>query len=57
VLKEKAATSDLITNDLIEDINKFDAGEIESMAKGGRGSFLSLAPRSGERVPERSEGG
>ncbi|MEA2947248.1 MAG: NitT/TauT family transport system substrate-binding protein, partial [Alphaproteobacteria bacterium] len=37
VLKEKAATTDLITNDLIEDINKFDAGEIETMAKGWKG--------------------
>src|SRR6266568_1333743 len=37
VLKEKAATTDLITNDLIDDINKFDAGEIENMAKGWKG--------------------
>jgi len=37
VLKEKAATLDLITNDLIDDINKFDAGEIEKMAKGYKG--------------------
>ena len=37
VLKEKAATADLITNDLIEDINKFDQGEIEKMAKGWKG--------------------
>lgn len=37
VLKEKAATTDLITNDLIDDINKFDAGEIEAMAKGWKG--------------------
>lgn len=37
VLKEKAATMDLITNDLIEDINKFDQGEIEKMAKGWKG--------------------
>ena len=37
VLKEKAATTDLITNDLIDDINKFDAGEIEKMAKGYKG--------------------
>ena len=37
VLKEKAATMDLITNDLIDDINKFDQGEIEKMAKGWRG--------------------
>ena len=37
VLKEKAVTTDLITNDLIDDINKFDAGEIEKMAKGWKG--------------------
>jgi NitT/TauT family transport system substrate-binding protein len=37
VLKEKAATTDLITNDLIGDINKFDQGEIEKMAKGWKG--------------------
>jgi NitT/TauT family transport system substrate-binding protein len=37
VLKEKAATMDLITNDLIEDINKFDQGEIEKLAKGWKG--------------------
>ena len=37
VLKEKAATTDLITNDLIDDINKFDAGEIEKKAKGWKG--------------------
>ena len=37
VLKEKAVTTDLITNDLIDDINKFDAGEIEKMAKGYKG--------------------
>ena len=30
-------TGDLITNDLIDDINKFDAGEIEKMAKGWKG--------------------
>jgi hypothetical protein len=32
-LKEKIATNDLITNDLIADINKFDPGEIAKMAK------------------------
>ena len=37
VLKEKAATTDLITNDLIDDINKFDVKEIEAMAKGWKG--------------------
>jgi NitT/TauT family transport system substrate-binding protein len=37
VLKEKAATMDLITNDLIEDINRFDQGEIEKMAKAYKG--------------------
>src|SRR3954454_21153784 len=37
VLKEKAATTDLITNDLIDDINKFDPREIAAMAKGWKG--------------------
>jgi len=37
VLKEKTATTDLITNDLIDDINKFDVKEIEAMAKGVEG--------------------
>lgn len=37
VLKEKAVTTDLITNDLIDDINKFDPAEIEKMAKGWKG--------------------
>ena len=37
VLKEKTATTDLITNDLIDDINKFDVKEIEAMAKGWKG--------------------
>jgi len=37
VLKEKANVNDLITNDLIDDINKFNAGEIERMAKGWKG--------------------
>ena len=37
LLKEKAATTDLITNDLIDDINKFDVKEIETMAKGWKG--------------------
>jgi NitT/TauT family transport system substrate-binding protein len=37
LLKEKIATGDLITNDLIDDINKFDAGEIEKQAKGWKG--------------------
>ena len=34
VLKDKVPASDLITNDLIDDINKFDAATIETMAKG-----------------------
>jgi len=33
VLKEKVAVSDLITNDLIADINKFDPSEIATQAK------------------------
>jgi len=33
VLKEKVAVSDLITNDLIADINKFDPNEIAMQAK------------------------
>jgi NitT/TauT family transport system substrate-binding protein len=33
VLKEKADVNDLITNDLIADINKFDVNEIVTMAK------------------------
>ena len=33
VLKDKVPASDLITNDLIDDINKFDAAAIETMAK------------------------
>jgi hypothetical protein len=37
VLKEKAKATDLVTNDLIDDINKFDAGEIEKMAKAYKG--------------------
>ena len=37
LLKEKTATTDLITNDLIEDINKFDPAEIETLAKGWKG--------------------
>src|SRR5437588_1370125 len=37
VLKEKAVTTDLITNELIDDINKFDPREIEAMAKGWKG--------------------
>jgi NitT/TauT family transport system substrate-binding protein len=34
VLKEKVAVSDLITNELIDDINKFDANAIKAMAQG-----------------------
>jgi NitT/TauT family transport system substrate-binding protein len=37
LLKEKPQATDLITNDLIDDINKFDAGEIEKQAKGWKG--------------------
>ena len=37
LLKEKIATGDLITNDLIDDINKFDPAEIEKQAKGWKG--------------------
>jgi NitT/TauT family transport system substrate-binding protein len=37
VLKEKANVNDLVTNDLIDDINKFDVKEIETMAKGWKG--------------------
>jgi NitT/TauT family transport system substrate-binding protein len=33
VLKEKIAVSDLITNELIDDINKFDPNEIAALAK------------------------
>ena len=33
VLKEKVDGKDLITNDLIDDINKFDKAEIERLAK------------------------
>ena len=37
VLKEKAAGTDLVTNDLIEDMNKFDAKAIEAQAKAYKG--------------------
>ncbi|MBV8838366.1 MAG: ABC transporter substrate-binding protein [Alphaproteobacteria bacterium] len=37
VLKERANANDLVTNDLIEDVNKFDAKAIEAMAKGWKG--------------------
>jgi NitT/TauT family transport system substrate-binding protein len=37
VLKEKIPGADLITNDLIDDMNKFDAGEVEKEAKGWKG--------------------
>lgn len=37
VLKDKAVTTDLITNDLIDDINKFDAKAIEAQAKAYKG--------------------
>jgi NitT/TauT family transport system substrate-binding protein len=36
VVKEKVAVADLITNDLIADINKFDADAIKTMAQGYR---------------------
>jgi hypothetical protein len=37
VLKQQVSGSDLVTNDLIDDINKFNAKEIETMAKGWKG--------------------
>jgi NitT/TauT family transport system substrate-binding protein len=37
VLKEKLPAADLVTNDLIEDINKFDPAAIEAQAKGWKG--------------------
>ncbi len=37
VLKEKAAGADLVTNDLIDDMNKFDAKAIEAQAKAYKG--------------------
>lgn len=37
VLKQQVSGADLVTNDLIDDINKFDAKEIEAMAKGWKG--------------------
>jgi NitT/TauT family transport system substrate-binding protein len=37
VLKEKGPATDLVTNDMIEDINKFDPAEIEKLAKGWKG--------------------
>jgi len=37
VLKEKVPAEDLITNDLIDDINKFDQAEIVKLAKGYTG--------------------
>jgi NitT/TauT family transport system substrate-binding protein len=37
VVKEKVPASDLVTNDLIDDINKFDAKAIEEQAKGWKG--------------------
>jgi NitT/TauT family transport system substrate-binding protein len=37
VLKEKANATDLVINDLIDDINRFDAKAIEAMAKGWKG--------------------
>jgi NitT/TauT family transport system substrate-binding protein len=37
VLKEKANAADLVTNDLVDDINKFDVKAIEEMAKGWKG--------------------
>ena len=37
VLKDKVSGADLVTNDLIDDMNKFDAKEIEAMAKGWKG--------------------
>jgi NitT/TauT family transport system substrate-binding protein len=37
VLKERVPGKDLVTNDLIDDINKFDPAEIEKLAKGWKG--------------------
>jgi NitT/TauT family transport system substrate-binding protein len=37
VLKQQVSGADLVTNDLIDDINKFDAKEIEAQAKGWKG--------------------
>jgi NitT/TauT family transport system substrate-binding protein len=37
VLKEQISGKDLVTNDLIDDINKFDPAEIEKLAKGWKG--------------------
>jgi len=37
VLKEKVPGTDLVTNELIDDINKFDPAEIEKLAKGWKG--------------------
>ena len=37
VLKQQVSGKDLVTNDLIDDINKFDAKEIEAQAKGWKG--------------------
>jgi NitT/TauT family transport system substrate-binding protein len=37
VLKQKVPATDLVTNDLIDDINKFDAKAIEAQAKGWKG--------------------
>jgi len=37
VLKQQVPGADLVTNELIDDINKFDAREIEAMAKGWKG--------------------
>ena len=37
VLKQKVPAADLVTNDLIGDINKFDAKAIEAQAKGWKG--------------------
>jgi len=37
VLKQPVSGADLVTNDLIDDINKFDAKEIEAQAKGYKG--------------------
>src|SRR3954464_2138714 len=37
VLKQQVSGADLVTNDLIDDINTFDAKEIEAQAKGWKG--------------------
>ena len=42
IVSQKVPTSDLVTNDLIDDINSFDAGKIEAVAKDGADSMRRL---------------